>query len=303
MKICLVGGSGFIGTATSKLFHTKGYDFNILDINQPTASELLKYWGYVDVLDYTNYFNLISALKPTILFYFPAVHVVTETAELPLHACDLNIRGLYNTLDICRKLHIKIVFPSTVHVYQLCDTDAVDESCALNLNTKSNIYSSSKICGEVLVRSFNDMFDMDYIIMRYGSAYGVNCRGGIAKAAFVDKILNKEPVRIFGDINQSRNFLNVKDHALANDRIVLSGIKNEIINFDGSERLTLSRIINDISVHLDEPARIEYCGEVKNIYKNRNVSISKANQILGWAPTVNWGDGLSEYVEHRRNNR
>lgn len=272
MKIKLIGGSGFIGHNVYNCLKDS-YDVQVIDIKN---DKNIKEFIYCDVVKEGD--NVIELLKGTdIVYMFAALSEATKNYENPYEAIDKNIVGLHNVLRACVVNKVKrIIFSSTSWVYSECEGDYVneDDTC-LNANNGTNIYSATKICGEVLIRSYQKSYNLDYTICRYGTIYGEGSNPRTAVATFINKALNKELITITS--NGYRNFIHVKDLANTISKIPqnLEKTKNETINIDGFNGISLLQIIDyirekipDVSVNIDLNNTKEFKGKVLDLKKS-----------------------------------
>lgn len=272
MKIKLIGGSGFIGHNVFN-YLKNSYDVQVIDIKN---DKNIKEFIYCDVVREKD--KVIELLRGTdIVYMFAALSEATKNYENPYEAIDKNIVGLHNVLRACAVNKVKrIIFSSTSWVYSECEGDYVneDDTC-LNANNGTNIYSATKICGEVLIRGYQKSYNLDYTICRYGTIYGEGSNPRTAVATFINKALNKELITITS--NGYRNFIHVEDLANTISRIPqnLEKTKNETINIDGFNGVSLLQIIDyirekipDVSVNIDLNNTKEFKGKVLDLKKS-----------------------------------
>ena len=282
MKIKLIGGSGFIGHNVYNCLKDE-HDVQVIDIKN---DKNVREFTYCDIVEEKD--KIINLLKDAdVVYLFAALSEATKNYENPYESIDKNIVGLHNVLRACTVNKVKrIIFSSTSWVYSECEGDYVseDETC-LNANNGTNIYSATKICGEVLIRGYQKSYNLDYTICRYGTIYGEGSNPRTAVATFIRKALSKESITITSD--GYRNFIHVKDLAETISRIPqnLEETKNETINIDGFNGVSLSQIVEyikekvpDVSVNIDLNNIKEFKGKVLDLKKS--VELLKHKQTV-----------------------
>ena len=292
MNICIVGGSGFIGTQTAKLFSAAGHKVVIVDIKTPQI-DCIFYKRDVRLCEFDDIF---SVEKIDIVYNLAAVIFANECKDDPVRAIETNVRGLHHVLDGCIKTGVKkIVFSSTVHVYESALARDVDENTILDIRNGQNIYITSKLIGEQLIKSYNLMYGLNYTIYRYGVAYGVGGHKSNVVSKFTDLIKTGKEITILGDPNKiTRSFLNVVDHARANYIAILDIANNDTFNIDSGRSVSLGELVSIIESVVGKKAIIRVDDQRVSDYNGKNVSNEKASSILSWAPTVTLEEGISQ---------
>lgn len=292
MKIKLIGGSGFIGSNVYN-YLKENNEVQIVDIKN---DENNKEFIYCDIVLERD--RIIEILKDTdIVYMFAALSEATKNYENPHEAIDKNIVGLHNVLRACVVNKVKrIIFSSTSWVYSECEEDYVaeDRTC-LNANNGTNIYSATKICGEVLIRSYQKSYNLDYTICRYGTIYGEGSNPRTAVSTFIRKALNSEPIKITS--NGYRNFIHVADLAKTISRVPtrLKETKNQTINIDGFTSISLLEIVNYIK---EKIPNIEVCLNIKNVkeFKGKILDLKKSVELLDHKQTIDLREWIHKQI-------
>ena len=144
--------------------------------------------------------------------HLAAVADVNDVHAEPEDAERVNARGTVTVLEAARRAGVKrIVYASTIWVYSDCEPEAVDEDTLLP--APSHLYTSTKLAGELYCKAYQELYGIDYTILRFGIPYGPRAREAAVIPAFVNKALRGEPLTLAGDGSQSRRFVYVEDLA------------------------------------------------------------------------------------------
>lgn len=315
MNIAIVGGAGFIGRHTARELISHGHTVSILDNNLTNCDNFFSKKEvqslqllYCDALDYRMLESMLNYGNDK----FDAVYMLAAISDskenltdIP-HAVNTNIMSLTNTLESANKVKIpRIIFSSTVWVYSVSPNIEVNEESPLYISSSDHVYTTCKVACEALVRNFCAVRDIDYTILRYGIAYGPGCHPDTIMSRFITNAIKGVPLTITGDGNTYRNFLNVNDHARGNYLALCDEAKNETINLEGPEKITLTEVANRVKELHSGNVTIEYTGQRHGDYRGKIVDNQKAAAILGWKPSINFETGskiLYEYIKKNINN-
>lgn len=294
MKTVLVtGGAGFIGSHTVDLLIKRRYKVIVYDNLSTGKQENLNKKAEFVNSDIRDFAALLKATKNVSYAIHLAAQIsVPKSIKDPRETFEINEKGTKNVIVACRKNKVKkIVFSSSCAVY--------GDNPDLPLTEKSGLrplspYAESKIsCENLLLAS-----GMPFVAFRYFNVYGPRQSAGSAYAAaipiFVSKALKAEPLTIFGDGTQTRDFVNVHDIALANVTALTKG--KGVYNLCSNSAVpvnTLSELIVKLTksssdtLHADERQ-----GDIKHSLG----SYAKARKEFGWKPLKNMTLGLKEYI-------
>jgi UDP-glucose 4-epimerase len=292
-KVAIIGGSGFIGSHTAIELINHGHDVTIIDIRSLENFHVFDKVDDIIYADATDYPSILKALDNNFdyVYMLAAISDACENIKQPLMAVNSNIVSLVNVLHAVSSLNIpRIIFSSTVWVYSVCDLVEVDEESNLSITNSDHIYTTCKLTCEALIKHYHQIYNIQYTILRYGIAYGPGCHPDTVLSRFMTNAINGEPLVITGDGSIYRNFLNVMDHARGNRLAMTQASCNQIINLEGPEKITLTRVAERVK-ELHGDVDIIYTDQRSGDYVGRNVSNQKAEELLNWMPIITFDNG------------
>ncbi|WP_239328904.1 NAD(P)-dependent oxidoreductase [Frankia sp. CiP3] len=299
MRIIVTGGSGFIGAHVVDRLLDAGHDVISLDLNahmtDPRADHRI-----VDVLD-------LSALTAVfadcdMVFHLAGMSNVDHAFADPIRTVRLNVEGTANVCEAARATGVRrVLFASTVWVYgasggDLDDPRSLTEDAEFAMSRAGHVYTSTKIAAELLLQSYQQTYDLDFTVLRYGIPYGPGMRDELVLARFLQKALKGEPLTVAGDGQQFRNYVFVRDLADAHVLAMDDAARNETIALEGNERVSVLAMAQAVQDHFPG-VEIEHVPARPGDFRGRSVSNAKAERLLGWRPITGFADGVRQYVE------
>jgi UDP-glucose 4-epimerase len=297
MRVLVTGGSGFIGSHVVDKLRARGHEPVIYDLRPSPWHEP----GTVDTVlgSITDREALERALHSCdAVAHLAAVADVNDVHASPEDAERVNARGTVAVLEACRRAEVKrIVYASTIWVYSDCDADTVDEDTLLP--APSHLYTSTKLAGELYCKAYQELYGIDYTIMRFGIPYGPRAREAAVIPAFVNKAFKGEPLTLAGDGLQSRRFVYVEDLA---DGVALGlgeVATNRVYNLASDESVTIKQIAETVQ-ELMGNVEIAYTPARPGDFGGKVVSSERAERELGWTAATPFHEGVRRYIAWRR---
>lgn len=299
MKIIVTGGAGFIGSNLVDSLISKGYEVHIIDNLSTGKLENLNKQAYFYNTDITspNINDIFKQIKPDVLFHLAAQVSVSESIKFPLKDEKTNIQGTVNLLESCRNFNTKkIIYSSSAAVYGMPIKNPISEN---HPTDPISHYGISKLTPEYYIKLYHHLYGLNYAILRYSNVYGPRQdfmgEGGVI-SIFLNKILKDDDVVIYGDGNQTRDFIYVKDVVKAN----IAAIKNThngTYNISTNKAVSLNELIDKISRIKSSFIIPKYGNERLGDIRHSCLDNSFAKSELGWEPTYTLTDGLIETIE------
>lgn len=220
MKALVTGGAGFIGSnLVAKLLH-EGWDVTVLDNLLSGHRENLAPFRQVEFIegDVRDASTLEWAADgASAIFHLAASVGNKRSIDLPLDDATINVLGTLNVLEAARKANIpKVMFSSSAGIFGELKTLPIGEDHPAEPDTP---YGASKLCAEKNCLAYAKLYGIETVCFRYFNVYGPNQRFdayGNVIPIFVFKALAGETITIFGDGEQTRDFINVADVVEAN---------------------------------------------------------------------------------------
>jgi len=303
-KILITGGAGFMGRWTAKNLLDKGHKVWILD-NLSNGSEKnieefkdkLEDFVVGDIKDKVLISNLFDN-NFDICIHFAAAISVQESIDNPEKTFNNNCLGTFNVLEQCRKHNTKMIFSSSALVYKTAEPDQrIAEEHPLYASCP---YTASKINGENLVMAYSKTYNLPVVILRPFSIYGPYQRsdseGGVM-SIFINKKLNGEPLEVFGDGEQERDFFYIEDCAEFITKAAFSDKAiGQVFNAGSGTRMKINDLAKKIAEDKSEIKFVEHHhphAEIMNMCSDS----SKAERILGWKSTINLKQGINKTTQ------
>jgi UDP-glucose 4-epimerase len=304
IKILVTGGAGFIGSHICDILIDKGYDVIILDNLSTGKKEYINNKAVFYQEDITKDINYIfEKEKPDMVVHAAAQVMLRKSIEEPIEDAKINIIGTINILEACKKYNVKKI------VYTSTGGARVGEPKYLPVNEKHPLnpcspYGISKHTAEHYVWMYNQNYNLDYLIFCFGNVYGPRddpkCKR--VTSIFSYKILKGEKPVIFGDGNQTRDFIYVLDLAEFIVNSIEKSPKSKLFHLANSKQISVNKIfelLKEISNFKEEATHIEAIkGEVRDIVLDTTL----AEQELGWKPKHSFEEGLKETFEWFKQN-
>jgi UDP-glucose 4-epimerase len=230
--------------------------------------------------------------------HLAAVADVNDVHAEPEDAERVNARGTVTVLEAARRAGVKrIVYASTIWVYSDCENEVVDEDTLLP--APSHLYTSTKLAGELYCKAYQELYGIDYTILRFGIPYGPRAREAAVIPAFVGKALRGEPLTLAGDGGQSRRFVYVEDLAEGVALGLSDVARNRVYNLASDENVTIKQIAVRVQEILGD-VEIVYTPARPGDFNGKVVMSDRAERELGWTARTPFSEGVKRYVEWRQ---
>ncbi len=231
---------------------------------------------------------------------------ITACAAEPRAALEVMCDGTFNVVEAAQAAGVKkVVTASSASIYGMADTFPTREDHHPYNNR--TWYGASKIMLEGLLRSFNDMYGLPYVALRYFNVYGprMDIHGKYTEVLirWMERIAAGQPPLILGDGTQTMDFVYIEDVARANILALQSDVTDDVFNVGSGRETSLNQLADALLATMSSTLRPEYGPERKvNPVPRRLADTAKAERLLGFRAQVDLREGLGRLVEWWRAN-
>ena len=317
-KILIIGGCGFIGHNLAIHLKDLNYEVNVVDgLNVNNLYNFKKNIGnndfyrlilnsrldllssnnityqITDAREYHALSKIIGSCKPDVVVHLAAVSHANKSNKDPHSTFDHSLRTLENALDASRSIGAHFIYLSSSMVYGNFDGQTVEEDKNLD---PIGIYGTLKMCGELIVKSYNQVFDLPFTIIRPSALYGERCVSRRVGQIFIENAIRGQKITINGDGEEKLDFTYIKDLiqgitlCIENDKS-----KNEIFNLTYGEGKKINELIEILrkkfpSIEIEKKEREKFTPE------RGTLSINKAKNLINYNPAYPIEKGYIDYI-------
>ncbi len=295
MKVLVTGGAGFIGSHVVEKLIENEAQVTVLD-NLSTGSIRNLRPGAVfvkkDIRD-RDLAEWFIRERFDYVIHQAAQTMVPSSLKDPYYDCDVNILGMVNVLEACRLSGVKrIIFASSAAVYGDAQARPLVECCE---KRPASFYGESKLTGERYLELYRRNYGLEYVALRYANVYGErqeeSGEGGVI-CRFLTRLRAGDPVVVYGDGGQTRDYIYVKDVAEANCAALLAPAANQSFNVSTAREISVNELIAVMANLLGcEPAVINTEAREGDI-RQSVLDNTAAIRGLNWRPRYTLAEGL-----------
>lgn len=324
-RIALVGGAGFIGHHLALKLKELGAEVFVIDslevnnyysfksnIDQNPNAKM--YLGFikerldlirekniplleVDARDYHKLSETFNNINPDILIHLAAVAHAGKSNKDPYSTFDHSLRTLENSLDISRSPDLKIkkfIYFSSSMVYGNFMSDMVTEESNCN---PLGIYGALKYAGEKIVVAYNQVFNLNYTIIRPSALYGERCVSRRVGQIFIENALQGQRISVQGDGSDRLDFTYIDDlvsgvlNVIENDKSI-----NQIFNITYGKSRSIGDLAKVVAEHFPE-IKVDYLPKDKLMPERGTLCVDKAKGMIGYQPRYPIEKGFVNYIK------
>ena len=310
MNMIVTGGAGFIGS--NFVFHMleNHPEDRIVCVdsltyagNLSTLASVMEHPNFrfvkLDIRDREGVDRLFEEEKPDVVVNFAAESHVDRSIEDPGIFLETNIMGTAVLMDACRKYGIgRYHQVSTDEVYGDLPLDRPDlfftEETPIHT---SSPYSTSKASADLLVLAYHRTYGLPVTISRCSNNYGPYQFPEKLIPLMIANALHDQPLPVYGEGLNVRDWLYVEDHCKAIDLIIRGGRVGEVYNIGGHNEMRNIDIVKLICAELDKPeSLITYVTDRKGHDQRYAIDPAKIHRELGWLPETMFRDGIKKTI-------
>jgi UDP-glucose 4-epimerase len=306
-RVLITGGAGMIGSTIADRLTSHAIDeIVVLDnfVRGCHANLATAYGsGKVTVVegDIRDRALLSRVMHGVEVVFHQAAIRITQCAEQPREALEVLVDGTFNVMEGAVEAGVRrVVAASSASVYGLAEVFPTSESHHPYANR--TLYGSAKVFNEGLLRSFNDMYGLDYVALRYFNAYGprMDIHGVYTEVLvrWMERIASGVPPLILGDGCQTMDFVYVDDIARANILAAESPVSDTVLNIATGRETSLKQLAHALLKAMGSDLEPEYGPERKiNPVGRRLADTTSAAELLGFRAEIGLDEGLERLVK------
>jgi nucleoside-diphosphate-sugar epimerase len=299
VKVLVTGGAGFIGSNLVRALLARGDDVRVLDnFSTGNRANLAGLADDVELVEgelrsYERVHNAVRGVE--VVFHLGALGSVPRSVQDPLTSGAVNVEGTLNVLLAARDEGVRrVVFASSSSIYGDQPELPLRETMAPD---PISPYGVAKLAAERYCVSFTRVYPFETVVLRYFNVFGPRQDPRSQYAAvvplFVTAIAAGEPVTIFDDGEQSRDFTYIDNVVAANLLAAdAAGASGRIFNVSSGAPASVNELAETIGRLLDKPVERRYLPPRPGDLRNSWADVSEAREALGFAPSVSLEDGL-----------
>ncbi len=302
MNALVTGGAGFIGSNLVRLLVSHGHDVTVLDNlssgyrrnldSVPPGFRFLE----GDVRDADAVRQAMSDAE--VVFHLAASVGNARSIADPICDAQVNVIGTLIVLEEARRAGVrKLVFSSSAGIFGELRTLPIREDHPAEPRSP---YGASKLAAEKHCLVYDHLYDIEVVCLRYFNVYGVNQRFdpyGNVIPIFAHQLLHRQPLVIYGDGDQTRDFANVRDVAIANYKAAMTPGAKGAFNIGSSTRVTVNELVRLLEDAFGTQAQVKHAPPRPGDVRDSLADISSAQAAFGFEPAVTLNEGLREYAD------
>jgi UDP-glucose 4-epimerase len=293
VRAVVTGGAGFVGSHVAEALLARGDEVHVLDNLSTGSREKVPDGAELHVGDIrSDAASVFESARPDVCFHLAAQADVNTSVARPDFDADVNVLGTLRILEAARAAGAKVVFTSTGGaIYGECDGPAPEDEERRPISP----YGISKLAGEEYLVGWNRLHGTNHVALRLANVYGPRqestLEGGVV-AIFLDRMAAGDPVQIFGDGKQTRDFVYVGDVVSA----ALAAVDHEggIFNVGTGVETSINELFEACRRVTGYDRGPEYQPARAGDILRSAIDADRARSELGWAPERSLDEGLQE---------
>jgi UDP-glucose 4-epimerase len=294
----VTGGAGFIGSNLTRALVSDGVEVVVLDdLSTGFRSNLTDGVEFIEG-DVRDEVDLARAMEGSdVVFHLAASVGNARSIADPVRDAEINCIGTLRVLEAARRFDVaKVVYSSSAAIFGELRALPIREDHPAEPDSP---YGASKLAAEKECLAFAKLYGMDIVCLRYFNVFGENQRFdayGNVIPIFVHRMLRGEPLIIFGDGSQTRDFVHVRDVVQANVKASRASRVSGAYNIGTGKAVTINDLASLIADLSQAAVAIERRGPRAGDVLHSRADITAARSAFGYEPLVDFETGLRSYV-------
>jgi len=288
-KVLVIGGSGFLGSHTADELTRRGYHVSLFDESESPWRTPEQVMHVGNILDKNALDAALDGID--VVYHFAGIADINESAERPFDTINVNVSGTAQIIDAAVRARVqRFIYASTIYVF----------------SPFGSFYRASKQAAETIIEAYNEQFDLDYTILRYGSLYGPRAQDWNGLRAYVRQIIQSGRLDYDGDGQERREYIHALDAARLSVDILDEKYRNQAITITGTQSMSSTDLFQIIFEIAGKKPEVNYeVGNRSQFHYGLTPYRYTPRRSTKLIPSefVDLGQGILEVVEevHREN--
>ncbi len=299
-KILVTGGAGFIGSHLVGSLIDGGYEVYVVDdLSKGNLKNLNKGANFLKLsIEGKEFLKQIEKIKPHTIYHLAAQSSITESLKDPEKDFEINLFSTIDLLDKARKAKVrKVIFASSAAVFGRADKLPIEENYP---KETISYYGLTKLCSEYFFKNYSRQYKLPYVCLRLANVYGprqdAKGEGGVI-AIFATNILRGKSLTIYGDGNQTRDFIYISDVVEAFIKSLGQPVIGEF-NVGTSRETSINDLAESFIKINGQSIQKTYLRERFTEVKRSSLSSYKFHKATGYSPKVTLNEGLEKTLSY-----
>jgi UDP-glucose 4-epimerase len=300
MQVLVTGGAGFIGSNLVGALLSEGHAVRVLDsLLSGHAANLAPFpdveFMHNDIRDAEAVDSAVRGCE--VVFHLAASVGNKRSIDFPVDDAEINVIGTLRVLEAARRNGVrKVIASSSAGIFGELKTLPIREDHPVEPDSP---YGASKLCEEKQCLAYAKLYDIESVCLRYFNVYGPNQRFdayGNVIPVFAFQMLRGQTITIFGDGEQTRDFVNVGDVVQANMLAAQSRGVSGAFNIGSGTRISINGLVEKLKDASGKSPVVVYGSPRPGDVRDSLADISAARNAFGFVPTIGLDDGLRDYI-------
>lgn len=299
-KILLTGGAGFVGSHLGDRLAKENYEvFAVDNLSKGDINNLTKKVNFFKLdINSSEFKKLLIKIKPHVIFHLAAQTSVNVSLKNPRHDLETNLISTLKLLESVQPLKVeKIIFASSAAIFGHTKKLPIQEA---DPKQPISFYGVSKLCSEYLLKNNYQRYKIPYISLRLANVYGPrqdsSGEGGVV-AIFSGQIIKRQPITVYGNGNQTRDFIYVADVVEA----FCLALKTEIVgefNIGTSKETSVNDLVKTFrNITTRDISKVFNPARFIEVARN-SLNYHKFKKVTGYQPRVDLREGLKKTIAY-----
>lgn len=294
MKVLILGSEGFVGHNLVDGLEKSHEIFTADQIDSKYHKNYVKF-------DISNYESVHKTVRDVDVVIDLVAHSLVSSIDETVRNAEVNIIGLLHVLEACRKNNIKkIIFTSASSLIGEPQTYKVSES---HIAKPKTAYGITKLASEHYLRLYHELYGLNHVVFRFFNIYGEYQKNGLIPSLY-GRITKNEPLTVFGEGDQIRDYVYIKDIIPFFEKSISSDIAdNAVLNMGTGNGASIKEVIQILSTITGKKPIIENKPQRPGEIGNFTADTTFLKSVFGMVPTTSLYDGLKNTINWLINNK